>query len=331
MARSRNIKPGFFHNDELAELPVIDRLCFIGLWTICDFKGCLEFRPKKIKAQILPYDEVDIEGIAINLDKSGFISIYSVQGKQYLKVLNFTKHQNPHKNERAAGSGLPDIDDSSPTAPENKGPKEKPDLIGTNPDNIATDPADSLLLIPDSGFPINPMYMSNGKESEKSPESDIDRSAMTPSLDWIPDQLLWEAIAIRSGLTGADFGPYLAEFSLHYAGHALQSESFWLGKLSSWIKRNQQKPEGINHARHQGFNKQKPTAIDRVNRAGEDYLRRKAEAASDAQAMEDPNGNLREFVCDTVRGEPVGRMGETIDGDFSRPNSDGAERPVKSG
>ena len=34
MARSRNIKPGFFSNDELVELPFEARLLFIGLWTI---------------------------------------------------------------------------------------------------------------------------------------------------------------------------------------------------------------------------------------------------------------------------------------------------------
>ncbi len=49
MARARNIKPGFFQNEELAELEPIDRLAFIALWTVCDYKGCLEYRPKRLK------------------------------------------------------------------------------------------------------------------------------------------------------------------------------------------------------------------------------------------------------------------------------------------
>ena len=110
MARSRNIKPAFFTNDELAELDPIDRLTFIGLWTLADYKGCLECRPKRIKAQILPYDNVDIEQILINLDLSRFIAIYTVQGQLLIKVLNFSIHQNPHKNERDKGSNLPDLD-----------------------------------------------------------------------------------------------------------------------------------------------------------------------------------------------------------------------------
>ncbi|MCK4621073.1 MAG: hypothetical protein KAT62_02540 [Desulfuromonadales bacterium] len=153
MARSRNIKPGLFHNDVLAELDPIDRLFFIGLWTICDYKGCLEYRPKKIKVQILPYDDVPVEEIATNLDKSGFISIYSVQGKKYLKVLNFTKHQNPHKNEKAAGSEIPDISHNDSQPIDSKGIDTCTDKITTNRDENGTSPADSLLLIPDS---LNP-------------------------------------------------------------------------------------------------------------------------------------------------------------------------------
>jgi hypothetical protein len=49
MPRTRQIKPGFFKNDELAELPIEARLLFAGLWTIADREGRLEDRPKKIK------------------------------------------------------------------------------------------------------------------------------------------------------------------------------------------------------------------------------------------------------------------------------------------
>ena len=89
MARARNIKPGFFQNEQLGELTPLTRLAFIGMWTIADYRGCVEFRPKRLKIQLLPYDECNIEEIAINLDKSGLIRIYSVQGKRYIKILKF--------------------------------------------------------------------------------------------------------------------------------------------------------------------------------------------------------------------------------------------------
>ena len=146
MARARNIKPGFFQNDELAELHPLERLAFIGMWTIADFKGCIEYRPKMLKVQILPYDDCDMEVVTNNLEQARFIRSYAVQGKRYLKIINFEKHQNPHKNERDAGSEIPDIDEQDETA--NKNSELSQD--GTKPDLIGTARADSLLLIPDS-------------------------------------------------------------------------------------------------------------------------------------------------------------------------------------
>ena len=147
MARARNIKPSFFTNDILAALDPIDRLAFIGLWTIADFKGCVEYRPLKIKAMILPYDNCDFEKIAINLDKSGFIRMYSVQGVEYIKILKFEQHQNPHKNEREKGSDIPDY---LPQDIDSKKENKKSRKIAINPDKNGTSRADSFNLIPDS-------------------------------------------------------------------------------------------------------------------------------------------------------------------------------------
>ncbi len=163
MARSRNIKPSFFQNEQLGELTPIERLAFIGMWTIADFKGCLEFRPKRLKIQLMPYDECDFEKIAINLDKSGLIRNYSVQGQRYIKIVNFVKHQNPHKNERQAGSDIPDITDNySQVYDFNElaiNTEQVPNKDGTNrADSLLLIPSssipDSLLLNPDSGFPL---------------------------------------------------------------------------------------------------------------------------------------------------------------------------------
>ena len=63
MARSRNIKPGFFTNDILAEVDPLGRLLFVGLWTIADREGRVEYRPKQIKIKVLPYDDAPIDGL----------------------------------------------------------------------------------------------------------------------------------------------------------------------------------------------------------------------------------------------------------------------------
>jgi hypothetical protein len=148
MARARNIKPSFFQNEELGELSPLTRLAFIGMWTIADYKGCIEFRPKRLKVQLMPYDDCDFEAIANDLDKSGLIAIYTVAGQRYIKIINFEKHQNPHKNERESGSEIPDY---APEAAPSNGSK----VIENTPEENGTAPADSLFLIPDSGFPSN--------------------------------------------------------------------------------------------------------------------------------------------------------------------------------
>lgn len=150
MARARNIKPSFFSNDLLGELEPVDRLFFIGLWTVADYKGCVEFRPKKLRVQILPYDNCDVEEIANNLEGSGFVRLYSVGGKDYLKIINFEKHQNPHKNERDKGSEIPDIPEKPAQVADLKGVAKNPEEIEINPESDGTDPADSFNLNPES-------------------------------------------------------------------------------------------------------------------------------------------------------------------------------------
>jgi len=106
MARARNIKPGFFRNADLVELPMEARLLFIGLWTLADRAGRLEDRPKQIKMDVFPADTVDCDALLEQLAATGMITRYTINGARYLQVVNFTKHQNPHRDEKA--SILPD-------------------------------------------------------------------------------------------------------------------------------------------------------------------------------------------------------------------------------
>jgi hypothetical protein len=105
MARSRNIKPGFFQNEDLAELPLEARLLFIGLWMLADRDGVVEDRPKRIKAAIFPFENFDVEKLLEQLCAARVITRYSKDDFRCLWVNTFKKHQNPHKNEPT--NGLP--------------------------------------------------------------------------------------------------------------------------------------------------------------------------------------------------------------------------------
>jgi hypothetical protein len=135
MARARNIKPGFFKNEVLGVADPFYSLLFEGLWVLADRAGRLEDRPLRIKGEVFPYrDGLDIESMLVWLQENGFIRRYSVDGKGYILVLEFVKHQNPHKNE--VESILP-----------------PPDEIGTASELIGPTRADCGFLIPDSLIP----------------------------------------------------------------------------------------------------------------------------------------------------------------------------------
>lgn len=101
MARSRNIKPTFFSNEFLGDLDPLARLLFAGLWCQADREGRLQDRPKRLKIDVLPYDDCDVDQLLNDLaeSKGDFIKRYTVDGNKYIQINNFLKHQNPHKKE----------------------------------------------------------------------------------------------------------------------------------------------------------------------------------------------------------------------------------------
>jgi hypothetical protein len=126
MARVRTIKPGFFLNEQLAELPALGRILFAGLWCIADRSGRLEDRPRKIKVETLPYDDCDVDALLDDLAAAGLIIRYLACGEatplhgeatpcntrnregvggpcdrcdRYIEIVNFARHQHPHPRE----------------------------------------------------------------------------------------------------------------------------------------------------------------------------------------------------------------------------------------
>lgn len=141
MARSRNIKPGLFKNEILGVADPILTLAFQGLWLLADREGRLEDRPLRIKAETFPYREgVDIEAMLDWLQTEGFILRYQAVGKRYIQVLNFRRHQNPHKNETPS---------EIPTPSESEAVPNKSEFLPSESQALGLIP-DSLNLIPDS-------------------------------------------------------------------------------------------------------------------------------------------------------------------------------------
>lgn len=155
MARARNIKPGFFFNEYLGQCDPLTALAFIGLWMVADRCGRFEYRPMKLAATIFPYRENgarEIARIIRNLSSNGFLYVYRAQNDQILiQIINWAKHQNPHKNEKPSTLEPP---------PENHSITDSYEILETLSSNYASTSdlisctrADSLIpdsLIPDS-------------------------------------------------------------------------------------------------------------------------------------------------------------------------------------
>ena len=145
MARARNIKPALFKNEILGVADPMLTLLFEGLWLLADRAGRLEDRPLRIKGELFPYREgLDMESLLGWLAENGFIVRYQVDGKRYIEIDNFVKHQNPHRNEPE--SEIPSASNGCTTS----------DFGRSASEEIGSAPADSLSLdslIPDSLIP----------------------------------------------------------------------------------------------------------------------------------------------------------------------------------
>lgn len=93
MARIRTIKPDFWTDPGITALSMAARLLFIGMWNFADDKGNLEAHPGKIKAQVFPSDNIQVEPLIGELVKGNFVLQYEREEKTYLHIRTFLKHQ----------------------------------------------------------------------------------------------------------------------------------------------------------------------------------------------------------------------------------------------
>lgn len=127
--RARNIKPGFFRDEQLLKTSPLGRLLFAGLWCLADREGRLLDRPAQIKWDILPADDCDVNALLTELAMRGFIRRYTVDGTRYIEVTRFLAHQHPHHKEKA--SLIPPPPDTTPA--------QKHDSTRLNPDSLIPD------------------------------------------------------------------------------------------------------------------------------------------------------------------------------------------------
>ncbi|MDP3761528.1 MAG: hypothetical protein Q8R01_13530 [Ramlibacter sp.] len=167
MARARNIKPGFYENEELGACTMAARLLYPALWQMACREGRLEDRPLRIKGYAFRYDSVDVEPLLVELEQHGFIVRYVVGGVPFIQILRFRKHQNPHHREPPSTIPPPPQSPgpaplSNPVGPEAHGGSQPPQAQGDAglPSRVLATRGDlagaasrAESLFSDSGFP----------------------------------------------------------------------------------------------------------------------------------------------------------------------------------
>ena len=93
MARIRTIKPEFWTDEKITECSLSARLMLIGMLNFADDFGNLERSAKRIKMQVFPADNIETEELIVELITQGLLTEYSHNGKMFLHINGFQKHQ----------------------------------------------------------------------------------------------------------------------------------------------------------------------------------------------------------------------------------------------
>jgi hypothetical protein len=235
MARARNIKPGFFKNEDLAECSPWARLCFAGLWTLADREGRLEDRPKRIKGELFAFDTIDVEPLLKELERFKFIVRYEADGMKAIQISEFARHQSPHYSEIASAIKPPPLPESTEKEQPIKGGSQPPDSL--IPDSLIPDSLIAKTLVAPAA-PKRPPPAFDGKNGE-----DLNGKAVVAIADaWeLPEQ--WGMDAEALGFKPASVLNEAEKFRQYYvsgkgAGKRRnvkgwrQSWSNWLGKAA---------------------------------------------------------------------------------------------------
>lgn len=117
MSRIRTIKPEMAKHEDLFDLEQSTGLPMRFAWamlpTACDREGRFQWRPRTLKADILPHDLIEFSRVLDAWLTRGFIVKYRVGNEWYGWVPTFKKHQ--VINTRETASSLPDFTQSEET------------------------------------------------------------------------------------------------------------------------------------------------------------------------------------------------------------------------
>jgi hypothetical protein len=291
--RSRNIKPGFFKNDALAELSPLARILFAGLWCMADREGRLADRPKRIRGEVLPYDDCDVDGLLDELHEAGFIVRYVSPETPAIAIPEFTKHQNPHIREAPSRitpptAPIPDLPGGglgaeagevrSPSGPKAQDkhsarPVPAPDKPGASTgqaqEKHRTSPADSQEQEQDQkqeqDQERHPPKLPDAPPTDSPALQGVRSRGTRLPPGWTPPDAVVEAM--RAECPGVDQDRELLKFRDHWAAATKNAtKADWSGAYRNWIRKERDFQERGRLPARPSKRMQTLDTLDAVNR-----------------------------------------------------------------
>ena len=115
---NRIIKESICTSDTIDSLSMFEEVVFYRLIVNCDDFGRFDARPKVLSSKLFPLKDISVEQMQGALDAlcaAGLIIVYVVNGRPYLQMNTWHKHQ----SQRATKSKYPSPDESDSPASEN--------------------------------------------------------------------------------------------------------------------------------------------------------------------------------------------------------------------
>lgn len=233
MARIRTIKPEIARHEKLFELEQEAGLPMRFVWavlpTVCDREGRFKWRPRSLKLDVLPYDEVDFSRVLHAFVTRGFLVKYRVGDAWYGCIPTFRKHQSVNNKEN--DSDLPGPDAAEEIITEEK--QEDADASTTR--EARDDDANVTPLNLDQGEGKGREGERKGKDStadaEKSGEDFVFEGNIVRLKRKNFDE--WR----RSFEHVPDLTAEIAAADAYYTDNPLQDPSKWFFAVSNWLKR----------------------------------------------------------------------------------------------
>lgn len=230
MARKRMIDPDFWLDEALTSCDRDTRLFYIGTWNFSDDYGVIENSERRLKAQIFPYDELDLKPLIKKLVGIGCLVPFEAEGKNWLYIKNFLKWQKVEKPSFKRNPAPPSeiIGEESATTPQPVGTEVKRSKVNRSKVNNkpANKFADGSKEILDIFYKtVNPLLNFKNKTEWKAASTLIEKVGKTKALG---------AAKYATSIQGTKYSPTITkptqllnkygELQAHYAKNIKQSD-----------------------------------------------------------------------------------------------------------